>query len=206
MSDFPRAMGYYSRVYPALKNAKTYKAAGLFNSMALTYKELGAMDKVASLQRQALAIHRALGDSLSIANTLNNLGSTSVTTGDLAAADRYFKNALKITLALGNTVLIDEERQNIAFLQAKNGNTPAAIEQFKKSVAQAKASGDARLQKAALQSLIAIYDTLRDYNTANCYMAEYEELADATGTKTYQHEIADAETRYETQRALRERV
>ncbi len=204
-SDFRRAMSYYSRVYPALKNEKTYKAGGLFNSMALTYKELGEMDKVASLQRQALAIHRALGDSLSIANTLNNLGSTSVATHDYAAAERYFNDALTIALALGNKALIDAERQNIAFVQARNGNTGAAIEQFKKSAAQAKASGDARLEKTALQSLIAIYDSLRDYNNANRYMAEYQQLADTTGTVTYQHEIADAETRYETQRALRER-
>ena len=205
MSDFRRALGYYNRIYQALKAAKSYKAAGLFNSMALTYKELGETDKIAPLQRQALAIHLALGDSLGIANTLNNLGSTSVANGDYAAADKYFNDALRIALALGNTVLIDEERQNIAFLQARNGHTTEAIRQFKKSAAQARASGDARLQKTALQSLIAIYDTLRDYNTANRYMAEYQALADTAGTKTYQHEIADAETRYETQHALRER-
>ena len=205
MADYKRALMYYNRVYPALKGEKTYKAGGLFNSMALTYKELGMMDKVALLQRQALSIHRALGDSLAIAHTLNNLGSTSVTNHDYAAAEKYFEDALNIALALGNTVLIDEERQNIAFIQAKTGNAPAAIEQFKKSAAAAKATGDARLQKAALQSLIAIYDSLRDYNSANRYMAEYQQLADTTGTITYQHEIADAETRYETQRALRER-
>ncbi len=205
MADYRRALSYYNRVYPALKDAKTYKAGGLFNSMALTYKELGEMDKVTPMQQKALAIHRALGDSLAIANTLNNLGSTAVTNCDYAAAEKYFKDALGIALALGNTVLIDEERQNIATLQAKSGNTTAAIEQFKISAMQAKASGDARLQKAALQSLVAIYDSLRDYNRANRYMAEYQQLADTTGTVTYQHEIADAETRYETQRVLRER-
>jgi two-component system NarL family sensor kinase len=205
MHEYKRALSCFRSVYPMLRNAKSNMAAGLFNSMALTYTDMGEYGNVLDLQKKALAIHRQRGDSQGVANSLNSMGKSSVALGDYRAALRYFNNALTIANALGEPNTIDVARQNIAYLEAKSGNSAAAVRQYKESLAAAKANGDLRLQNAALENLISVYDSLRDYPAANRYMAEYQQLSDTSRNITYARELADAETKYRTQRALRDR-
>jgi two-component system NarL family sensor kinase len=205
MRQYKRALANFNKVYPVLRDMKSNMAAGLFNSMALTYTDIGEYGKVLELQKKALEIHREQGDSLGVANTLNNLGKSAISLGDRQVALTYFNDALTIAKALGNYALMDVERQNIAYLDAKQGNTAAAIRQYKESLTAAKANGDLRLQKTALESIIDIYDSTHNYNAANRYMAEYQRLSDTSRDINYVREIADAETKYETQKVLRER-
>jgi two-component system NarL family sensor kinase len=205
MQQYKRALAYFNKVYPVLRDAKSNMAASLFNSMAVTYTDMGEYGKVLNLQKKALEIHRECGDSQGVANTLNNMGKSAVSLGDNNAAVRYFNDALIIAKAIGNNSIMDVELQNIAYLDAKAGNTAAAIRQYKVSLTAAKANGDLRLQKAALESLIDIYDSTHNYNAANRYMTEYQQLSDTSRGINYVREIADAETKYETQKAMRDR-
>jgi signal transduction histidine kinase len=205
MRDERKALVYFNRIYPSLKDEQTLFASKLFNNMALSYNAIGDHARETSLLNRALLIKKALGDSLGISLTMNNLGKAAISRGDDAAAAAWFKSALVISQAIGNKVASDEQLQNLAYLEAKKGNTAAAIAQYKRSLAAAKATGSRREQQFALESLIAIYDSLHDYNSAYHYTAEYEGLADTTRSNNYQQAIADAETKYETQRALRSR-
>ena len=205
MRNYHKALGYYNRVYPDLKDSKNKRAADLFNSMGLIYGELGDRKKEADFLRRSLAIKTTLGDSFGIAKTMSNLGNNAIARGDYAEATDWLNQAMSIGKSGGHTEFVDEVAQNLAYLQAKNGNTTAAIQQYKKSLQTAKAAGDMRIQKIALESLVSLYDTLHDYASAYRYMSEYQGLADTTRSKAYVREIADAETKYATQKALRDR-
>ena len=205
MHEYRRALAYNNKVYPALKDANTRRAGGVLNSLGLIYGELGDRQKESEFLNRSLVVKRATGDSLGVAKTLSNLGKAAIARGDRAEAARCFTEATHIATLIGAKEFEDEVAQNLAYLQAQSGNTNAAIQQYKKSLEVARASGDLRIQRLTLESLFSLYDSLHDYASANRYMAEYERLADTVRSSTYQHEIADAETRYETQKALREK-
>jgi signal transduction histidine kinase len=205
MRNDRKALNYFNRIYPGLKEDQSLFASKLFNNMALSYNALGDHLQETNLLMKALAIKTALGDSLGISLTMNNLGKAAIARGDHAGARIWFQKALAISAAIGNKTVADEQRQNIAFLEAKKGNSTQAIAQYKQSLATAKSAGSLRGQKNALENLIGIYDSLRDYAAAYHYIAEYQGIEDTSRSDVYQHAIADAETRYETQKALRSR-
>jgi len=205
MGSYRQALTYFNRIYPELKEEKSFRAASLFNSLALTYGELGDYKQVAALQQRALDIHRQIGDSLGILNSINNLGKAAVSHHEYETARKYFEEALGFALQMGNKSMEDVERQNLAFIQSKTGSIADAAAQYRNSVATAHASGNIRLEKAALRSLIELCDSQRDYESANRYMAAYQSLEDTLHNKTYANDIADAETKYQTQKALRDR-
>ena len=205
MHEYYRALDYYNRIYSSLKNAKTLRSAGLFNSMGLIYGELGDKKKEIDFLQQSLAIKRTIGDSLGVAKTLSNLGKSAIAQGDRTGAERWFNEALSIAKLMGYKEFADEVAQNLAYLQARKGDAATAIQQYKTSLRVAKAAGDLRIQKIALESLVSLFDTLHDYGAAYRYLAEYAKLADTIHSKNYTQEIAEAETKYETQKALREK-
>ncbi len=205
MRDDKRALSYFNRIYPAMEGDQTLFASKLFNNMALSYSALGDHARETGLLMKALAIKKTLGDSLGISLTMNNLGKAALSRGDNAGAAEWFRRALTLSEAIGNKQAADEQRQNLATIEAKKGNSAAAIAQFRQSLAAARASGSLRSQKYALENLIGIYDSLHDYASAYHYIAEYQGVEDTTRTDKYQRAIADAETRYETQRLLRSR-
>ncbi len=191
--------------YPTLVTAKSSMAGGLLNTMALCYGALNDAKRETAFLNEALAFKRAKGDSASVANTLNNLGDAAYRRKDFVAAEDYYRQALQLHESLGMKAQSDETRQNIASAQAARGNPQAAIKQFKASLGRAKAEGNLRIQKLTLQNLIGVYDSLHDYASAYKYIAEYEGVADTAQNKDYIGAIADAETKYQTQKALRER-
>jgi two-component system NarL family sensor kinase len=205
MHNYAKALVYYNRAYPGLKDSKSQLAGNLFNSMGVTYGELGNKQKELELLEQSLVIKEATGDSLGIVKTLINMGGAADDRGDKAVAMSYYNRALAIGNAIANKEIVDEIKQNISQTQLKDKGKNAAIAQYKASLKLAKSNGDIRIQKEALAHLYALYDTLHDYTQAYAYIQEYEGLSDTTRSTNYVREIADAETKYETQRALRER-
>jgi two-component system NarL family sensor kinase len=205
MRDERKALSYFNRIYPALKGEQSVFAAKLFNNMALSYAALGDHAREIELLGSALAIRLSAGDSLGMSLTMNNLGKAALALGNNEKALAWFRQALSISEDIGNKQAADEQRQNIAGITAKKGNPAAAIAQYKQSLVIAKSSGSLRSQKYALENLIGIYDSLHDYASAYHYIAEYQGVEDTTRSVNYVQAIADAETRYETQRALRAR-
>ncbi len=205
MHNLHRALDYFNRLYPAWSALKTQRAAGLFNSMGLVYGELGNRKKEADLLQRSLSIKQELGDSIGLAKTMNSLGKAAIARGDKAEATKWFTTSLAIARAVGSKVMADEEAQNLAFVNFSNGNTTDAIKQYKESLERARTVGDLRLEKVALENLFSAYDTIHNYDSAYRYIAEYESLQDTARSKDYLREVADAETKYETQKALRDR-
>ncbi len=200
-----KALAYYDRIYPALKDGRQRAAAGVFTGMALCYGDLGDTVQEERLLQKALNLKKASGDSLGIAQTLSNLGNAAYHRHNHEAAIVFYNQALQIAQRTGNNELVDECRQNIATAQMQHGNSKGAIRQFTASLAAAKAAGNLRIEKIALQNLIGIYDSLHDYASAYKYITEYDSVADTARSQNYIGAIADAETRYNTQRALRDR-
>ena len=205
MHEYRRALKYYEQVYPNLKNVKTRLAGNLFNSMGSAYDDIGDKQKAELLLQQSLAIKKSLNDTTGIANTTINLAEMANDRGDKAGAIVLYNEALALAKKTGDERIIRTIQQNLGNIDQESGHATKAIWKYKASLAAARANGDLRLERGALAKLFAIYDTLHDYSNAYNYMGEYEKLADTTRGKNYQHEIAEAETKYETQKVLRDR-
>ena len=205
MRNYVRALAYYNKVYPALKGSKSRLAGNLLNSMAVAYGETGNKKAEESLLTQSLAIKRALDDSLGITNTLINLADAAADRGDQKASAVLLQEAMDMAQRIHNDKAIQIIRQNLGKLEEASGHTEAAIRRYKAALAAAQSSGDLRLQRGALAKLYALYDSLHDYTAGRQYRDAYDELVDTTRSLDYLREVATAETKYETQKALRDR-
>lgn len=205
MHNTAKALQYYEQVYPDVKNQSTRLAGNLFNSLGSCYADLNQPLKAKEFFNKSLAIKRNMADTLGVITTLNNIASAANKENKKDEARALFEEAKILAIKIGDK---KEERiinHNLAIMDEESGKVNEAATMYAKAYESAMAAGDVTMQRVALARLHGIYDSSKDFENAYYYLRKYEGLADTVQSINYQGEIADAETRYETQKALRSR-
>jgi len=81
-----------------------WETAGVLSWLGATLQALGLYEQAAQACREALAIHRQLGDQRGIAESLGGLGWVLLDQGDLAEAERLLREGLARSRPLSNPV------------------------------------------------------------------------------------------------------
>ena len=137
---------------------------------------------------QNLAIEEQIGDQKEIANSLNNIGVTSLQLGDYPEALNYYAQSLAIYKELDDQIGIARSSSNVGVIYADQGNYPRALDHFTQSLAINEELGNQRGIAKALVNIGTVYGDQEDYPKALDYFTQSvpirKQLGDQIGLTT----------------------
>ncbi len=108
-------------------------------------------------QEQSLAEYQTLGDELSAAQLLVEVGLTHTSLGQYVSAEHAYTRSLKYWLAAGNVTWLANIYNNLGDLQRLLGDYESALTSLEKAIEQARLTGYLRLEAYALASIGDLY-------------------------------------------------
>lgn len=133
------------------------------------YIDQGNLTQALTTLKQALTQFQALGDQVSEAGILNDIGLVYRNQGQYETALEYAKKALKIRQTLNEQSGIAQTITNIAQVYSLQGNYPQAIEYFENALKIVENLGETQSQGYILTNLGAVYQNLGQYQKAHSY-------------------------------------
>lgn len=204
MGNMDKALAFYNRVYPLLAEKETRLAGNLFNSMAVAYEDLHDTVKEQTLLLKSLKVKKALGDSVGICNTLINLGILENDRGNLVLARKYLMESQVIAKRINNPRLLRASGLDLGDICMKEKKYPEAIQFYADALELAKRDEDFDSERHALTRLYEVYAKLGDYKNAYDYLNQYLTVVQKINTTESAKQLAEAETKYQSQKKQRE--
>lgn len=131
------------------------------------YIDQGNFSQALTTLKQALSQFQALGDQLSEAGILNDIGLVYRNQGQYETALEYGEKALKIRQNLNDQSGSAQSLTNIAQIYSVQGNYPQAIEFFETALKIVENLGETQSQGYILNNLGGVYQSLGQYQKAH---------------------------------------
>jgi predicted ATPase/DNA-binding SARP family transcriptional activator/Tfp pilus assembly protein PilF len=162
---------------PARVRAAALDAAGW-----LAYYQ-GDFGQARTLQEEALALWRELGDRAGIPTSLNNLGAGAYGQGDAARAVALFEEALALRRGLGDRHGIASSLNNLGVVAVYQGDFGRAVALLEEVLALWRELGDRHNTATALTNLASLAYWQGDIGRAEALLEEALPLARELGDK-----------------------
>ncbi|MCE3259066.1 MAG: hypothetical protein K0S12_707 [Bacteroidetes bacterium] len=150
--------------------------AGLYNNIGLVYKMQKKYDEAVKIFLKSLELKQSLGEELSAANTMGNLGTAYTEMKNFALGNNYHREALKIQEEYGDKRGIATTHFNIAenlIMTAQNSpenKRPPLLAEAKqhldKTFSMAKDIGDPSVMKDFYRAYTSICELQKNYGDA----------------------------------------
>jgi len=180
-ADYQDTLKLAERISPAEDAAQARSAA--LGNLGVVCAERGDLEKAEEHHKQAMEIHRKMGNRLGEANQLSNLGGVYLRRGELDEAEDHFKKALKIHRKIGDRPGEATVLGNLGLAYRRRGEMEKAEEHFKLAL---KIYGDIgnRLGEAnALGNLGLVYTDRGDLEKAEEHHKQALEIAREIGNR-----------------------
>ena len=181
-----------------------YGVAGCLNNLGVLYSMIGKQELAMTRFREALSIHRNHNIFNEVVNGLNNIGNIFLEYDQLDSAIIYYKKAISV----------GEENQLLPALSiAYNNIGKAFLEQDKIALALKSTKKAYEINKEinhkvelteSLLNYSLIYKKTEQYDSAYKYQELYSIYKDSIHNERNERQLAEMETRYETQRKEKE--
>jgi tetratricopeptide (TPR) repeat protein len=165
--------------------------------------------RAAALHEEALALRRALGDRLGIADSLNNLGRAAYSQGEYGRAVALYEEALALRRELDDRLGIAGSLSNLGYLVGKQGEYARSAALLEEALALYRELGDQRAVARSLQYLGRAAYRLGEYGRAEALyeqsLALRRDLGDRVGIAYSLHNlglVAYQQSEYERAAAL----
>jgi signal transduction histidine kinase len=152
----------------------------------------------------ALEIETKNNSIIRRAYRLDQLGEVYVLTGDFEKANKYLSEALEI---FRNNNIKNSEAivlNHIALHHLKQGQFINAKKHYNQSLLLSEQIGFNNMILKNLQEMTSMYENMGDYKNAHETNMRYTEIKDSTFNARTQQQIADFQTKYETQEKEKE--
>jgi len=205
LEEFDKAVEYYRKSLEIRRRLNDKK--GLYsclNNLGITYKNQKKYNKALDCYYEAVEIGKKLGYQKGVALTHSNIGLALAGKGDYEKALEYHKRALHDELMMHDSTRIASDYINIADVQRKMGNPGSALENLLKGI---RIMEEAKYMKDLLDGyriLVETYTDLGEYKKALEFHLIYSNLNDSIFNLEKSIQIADIETRYETEKKEKE--
>jgi adenylate cyclase len=136
------------------------------NNIAFIYLHQGRLDLAEDHLQQSLAIKQRIGSTLEVAESLNNLGLSSLIKGDYLAAEKYIADSVDLCNQNDDQDTLAEAMRYLAEIKFASGDEEAALTTGQEAVVLANESGSRVNEGAALRTLARIYLRKGEYRQA----------------------------------------
>ncbi len=179
--------------------------------MAMCLNNLGlieigkrAYEKALTIYTEALQINLQLQDSIAIAGTYNNFGLIHEETNSFRDALKYYKSSLNISDRLKYLFGSSNTSLNIGKIYGILHQFDSAEVYFDQGLIAAKKGDMLQLQQKGYQQMAEMFLAKKHYQKAFLAYREYSTIKDSIFTIERSKQIADMETKYETEKKVRE--
>jgi predicted ATPase/DNA-binding SARP family transcriptional activator/uncharacterized protein HemY len=187
--------GYYTEGRARLTAALQGSQAAETNARALALhgagtfaRSQGDYSQATALYEEALALRRALGDTLGVAGSLNNLGQLRIDLEDFERAATMLEEALMLKRTLGDKHSCASTLMNLGSLARFQGDYGRATIYYEEALMLAREAGDVQGLANLLGNLGVLADQQEHYGRAASLheeaLALHRELGDRRGITT----------------------
>jgi len=180
--------------------------AACLNNLGLLRIEQERYREALEIYEEALQLNMELADSIAIAGTYNNIGLIMENTEDFQQSLHYYKSSLKITERLKYAYGISNTSNNIGKIYQLMGRPDSAEVFILKGLETARKNGLLTLEMQSLTTLSSLYRSTGNFRQALDVYQDYSIVKDSLFNLERTRQIADMETKYETERIDRENL
>ena len=191
---YKKALLISSQVFDTASMAKT-----LINLGAI-YQELDSGFLALEYNYRALKLNEKINDKPNVANILSNMGFLSKSTGDNNSALEYYERALQINEEIQNNLGAASVLFNIGALYNDLKEYNKAYDYLSRALKIAKSIDSKKVLKDIYNSFYDYYVKKGNHKKALEYYILHIELKDSIYTEESRAQIADIETKYETEK------
>jgi signal transduction histidine kinase len=161
-------------------------------------------DKALNYLERTRALALQAGDSIILSHNCSSLGEVYGLLGNFDKAKRLLEDGLAIQKRLQDDKGIGESLIQLGNLYLKSGKSAEAINYYKDALGIAEKVGINEIKKDAYKGLSNSYSKIGDYKKALDYTSLYSETKDSLFNSTSSLQIADMQTKYESEKKEKE--
>jgi tetratricopeptide (TPR) repeat protein len=180
--------------------------AACLNNLGLLRIEQERFREAMEIFEEALQLNMELADSIAIAGNYNNIGLIMENTEDFQQSLHYYKSSLKITERLKYAYGISNTSNNIGKIYQLMGRPDSAEVFILKGLETARKNGLLTLEMQSLNTLSSLYRSTGNFRQALDVYQDYSIVKDSLFNLERTMQIADMETKYETEKKERENI
>lgn len=201
LKEYNHALEYYKKAL--LISQQIYDTASMATTLinlGAIYQELDSGFLALEYNYQALKLNEKINDKPNVANILSNMGFLSKKTRNNKAALEYYERALEINEEIQNNLGAASVLFNIGALYNDLEDYNMANDYLTRALTIAKATDSKKILKDIYNSFYDLYVNKGDHKKALEYYILHIELKDSIYTEESRAQIADIETKYETEK------
>ncbi|MCF7919414.1 MAG: tetratricopeptide repeat protein [Candidatus Cloacimonetes bacterium] len=201
------SLEYYRQalqVHQEMNNRK--EVAVVYGNMGTLYAEMEDYTRALEYYEKSLEEYRSLDDDLGIASVLGNIGNLYYYQKDYQKTLEYYQQTLEIFKAQGVGMYQAYLTNNMGMIYLEMGDFTKAETAIKQALAYAEEFKSQELKAEINASLSELYRAKGDAELALQYKEKESNLRDSIFASTTAEQIAEMQTKYNTERKERENV
>jgi len=204
INNYPKALEYFGKALTlANETNDQYLKANMLNNSGNIYAAMGNSTKALECYTNSLSIKEKIGDEFGAALSLSDIGSIYSKMGNNKQALDYQEKALKIQQHTGNT-----EGEILAYISLSktyiNIKRYADAAECLEKAAKKAENFNAKLLLDIYEEQSGLYEKMGKYNEAYNTYRRYKELNDSLFNENSSLQIAELQTKYETEKKDKE--
>ena len=205
LNNYEKSIEYYLKsleISEKIGNKKIISST--LNNIGVIYDCLGNYEKALKYHKKALKIKEEIDDKIGIAYSLNNIGAVYWHSVNYDKALEYYLKSLKIKEEIGN-------KKDIAISFFNIGETYLIIQNYDKAFFYLEKALEFAIETKTKLLIQTIYKTISEYYSSKNdfqkaleYHILYTEIKDSIYTEKSSKQIAEMQTKYETEKKEKE--
>ncbi len=175
-----------------------------YSNLGMIYKATGKYEPALENYLKSLTISRKIGNKNYEIATLNNIASLYSKRGLNDSALIYYNKSIDIAVSTDDKYGLSLINGNIAEIYLEQQDYNRAFENAKKALKYSQEIGSLEHIYSNYNLLSRIYKELGDYENAHHYYKQYAVLMDSVKNTETMAEIAEIQTKYETEKKEKE--
>ncbi len=205
IKDYDKALEYFDRSLRIREGIGDKSLiVGSYNNIGLVFKDLERFQEALESLEKAESILLENDDQARLAPVLNNIGIVKKELNDYQGALQYYRRSLALSQGIEERDLIAETTKNMGDLYRRMGAYDNALKYLTMGLQYAEETG---LNSATIEShlyLANLHEELGSFEKALDHHRKHSEMKDAIFDEEKSKQIAEMETRYETEKKERE--
>ncbi len=206
LNDYEKALEYWNKALVANEKLGDKYSLGIINTnKAIIFEKQKKYDFAIESLVKGAALFLEIKDFDAYSACLNNLGQTYVNTGDTKKGLEAFQKALDVSIKYEDSHGEAKFLCNLGIVQTDLNNYKVAETYLLKSLGIAQKNHIVSVERATFKALATLYIKKKD-NKAMEYYLKYDQLKDTIFSKESAKQIAEMQTKYETEKKEKENI
>ena len=205
LKEYKKALEYFNVAEKLFRKlGENFMLANVLNNIGLIYNNFQDNEKALEYFESALALSKELNYKSGMAFGLSNIGRIYQDQKKYEEAVEQYESALQLFKETGNKSLVAGRLNDLGEVYTMLGDFEEAYSKLTEGLEIAKETNDAERELISYKALFEYYEVTKNYNLSLEYYKKYSALKDSVYNIQKSEQIAEIQTRYETQKKEQE--